>query len=142
MQVITEEFMEFSSEVARRLENRMKENDNKPTKIEKITKYPDTKVPKNSAKHNFLETLEKKTFPTPANLLLQSDADASHKDSDDIQVEEKKMQHAEETSIDENKVQDEDESYEAKSAKVEGNGSTCIWKKVKRLISVIKACGM
>nr|GEV56513.1 hypothetical protein [Tanacetum cinerariifolium] len=38
-------------------------------KIEKITKYPDTKVLENSAKHNFLENLEKKTFPTPANLL-------------------------------------------------------------------------
>ncbi|GKC09419.1 hypothetical protein Tco_1001029 [Tanacetum coccineum] len=69
MQVITEEFMEFSSEVARRLKERIKENDNKPRKIEKIIKYPDTKVLENSAKHNFLENLEKKTFPTPANLL-------------------------------------------------------------------------
>ncbi|GKB91281.1 hypothetical protein Tco_0963553 [Tanacetum coccineum] len=69
MQVITEEFMEFSSEVARRLKERIKENDNKTRKIKKITKYPDTKVLENSAKHNFLENLEKKTFPTPVNLL-------------------------------------------------------------------------
>ncbi|GJS58953.1 hypothetical protein Tco_0653737 [Tanacetum coccineum] len=69
MQVIVEEFMEFSLEVARRLKERIKENENKPRKIKKITKYPDTKVLKNSAKHDFLENLEKKTFPTPANLL-------------------------------------------------------------------------
>ncbi|GKA51995.1 zinc finger, CCHC-type containing protein [Tanacetum coccineum] len=69
MQVIAEEFMEFSSEVARILKERIKENKNKPRKIEKITKYPDTKALKNSAKHNFLENLEKKTFPTLANLL-------------------------------------------------------------------------
>ncbi|GKA83096.1 hypothetical protein Tco_0789844 [Tanacetum coccineum] len=67
MQVIAEEFMEFSSEVARRLKERIKEKDNKPKKIEKITKYLDTKVVENSAKHNFLENLEKKTFPTHAN---------------------------------------------------------------------------
>ncbi|GJT32476.1 hypothetical protein Tco_0922895 [Tanacetum coccineum] len=64
-----EEFMEFSLDVTRRLKERIKENDNKPRKIKKITKYPDTKVLKNSAKHNFLENLEKKKFPTPANLL-------------------------------------------------------------------------
>ncbi|GJZ63114.1 hypothetical protein Tco_0619535 [Tanacetum coccineum] len=69
MQVITDEFMEFSSEVTRRLKERIKENDNKPRKIEKITKYPDTKVLENSDKHNVLENLKKKTFPTPANLL-------------------------------------------------------------------------
>ncbi|GJV13325.1 zinc finger, CCHC-type containing protein [Tanacetum coccineum] len=69
MQVIVEEFMEFSSEVARKLKERIKEKENKPRKIEKITKYPDTKVLKNSAKCNFLENLEKKTFPTPTNLL-------------------------------------------------------------------------
>ncbi|GJS28752.1 hypothetical protein Tco_0489372 [Tanacetum coccineum] len=63
MQVIVEEFMEFSSEVARKLKERIKEKENKPRKIEKITKYPDTKVLKNSAKCNFLENLEKKTFP-------------------------------------------------------------------------------
>ncbi|GJT75906.1 hypothetical protein Tco_1042631 [Tanacetum coccineum] len=65
MRVIIEEFMEFSAKVTRRL----KENKNKPRKIEKITKYPDTKVLENSAKYDFLENLEKKTFPTPANLL-------------------------------------------------------------------------
>ncbi|GJX62599.1 zinc finger, CCHC-type containing protein [Tanacetum coccineum] len=69
MQVIVEEFMEFSSEVTRRLKERIKENENKPRKIEKIIKYPDTKVMENSAKHDFLENLKKKTFPNPANLL-------------------------------------------------------------------------
>ncbi|GKE69307.1 hypothetical protein Tco_1527379, partial [Tanacetum coccineum] len=38
-------------------------------KIEKIMKYPDTKVLENSAKYDFLENFEKKMFPTPANLL-------------------------------------------------------------------------
>ncbi|GJT31853.1 hypothetical protein Tco_0922272 [Tanacetum coccineum] len=61
--------MEFSSEVARRLKERIKEIKNKPRKIEKITKYSDTKVLDNSVKHDFLENLEKKAFPTPANLL-------------------------------------------------------------------------
>ncbi|GKA28037.1 hypothetical protein Tco_0714205 [Tanacetum coccineum] len=35
MQVIAEEFMKFSSEFARRLKERIKENENKPRKIEK-----------------------------------------------------------------------------------------------------------
>nr|GEY13338.1 putative retrotransposon Orf1 [Tanacetum cinerariifolium] len=39
MQVITEEFMEFSLKVTRRLKERIKENKNKPMKMEKITKY-------------------------------------------------------------------------------------------------------
>ncbi|GJR04614.1 hypothetical protein Tco_0527598 [Tanacetum coccineum] len=69
MRVITEEFMEFSSKVARRLKERIKENENKPRKIEKITKYPDTKVLENSAKYDFLENLKKKMFPTPTNRL-------------------------------------------------------------------------
>ncbi|GKB80031.1 hypothetical protein Tco_0946926 [Tanacetum coccineum] len=68
MQVTVEEFMEFSSKVTRRLKERIKENENKPRKIEKITKYLDTKVLENSAKHDFLENLKKKAFPTPANL--------------------------------------------------------------------------
>ncbi|GJT76404.1 hypothetical protein Tco_1043129 [Tanacetum coccineum] len=60
--------MEFSSEVARRLKEQIQENENKPRKIKKIIKYPDTKVLENSAKHDFLENLKKKTFPTPVNL--------------------------------------------------------------------------
>ncbi|GJR54816.1 zinc finger, CCHC-type containing protein [Tanacetum coccineum] len=44
MQVITKEFMEFSSKVARRLKEGIKENKNKPRKIEKIKKNPDTKI--------------------------------------------------------------------------------------------------
>ncbi|GKF89014.1 hypothetical protein Tco_0262977 [Tanacetum coccineum] len=69
MQGTIEEFMEFSSEVTRRLKERIKENENKPRKIKKITKYPNTKVLENSAKHDFLENLKKKAFPTPTNLL-------------------------------------------------------------------------
>ncbi|GKA30718.1 hypothetical protein Tco_0717023 [Tanacetum coccineum] len=69
MQAITEEFMEFYSEVARRLKERIKENENKPRKIKKIIKYPDTKVLENSAKRDLLENLEKKIFPTSTNLL-------------------------------------------------------------------------
>ncbi|GJZ40693.1 retrovirus-related pol polyprotein from transposon TNT 1-94 [Tanacetum coccineum] len=69
MQVTAKEFMEFSSEVTRRLKKRINENENKPRKIEKITKYPDTKVLENNAKHEFLENLKKKVFPTPANFL-------------------------------------------------------------------------
>ncbi|GJY00849.1 hypothetical protein Tco_0359001 [Tanacetum coccineum] len=69
MQNFIDEFMEFSSEVALRLKERIKENESKPRKIKKITKYPDTKVLENSAKHNFFENLEKKTFHTPASLL-------------------------------------------------------------------------
>ncbi|GJX90374.1 hypothetical protein Tco_0343700 [Tanacetum coccineum] len=48
MQDITDEFMEFSSKVALRLKERIKENESKPQKIKKITKYPDTKVLENS----------------------------------------------------------------------------------------------
>ncbi|GJV78038.1 zinc finger, CCHC-type containing protein [Tanacetum coccineum] len=53
MRAIIEEFMEFSLEVVTRLKERIKENENKPRKIKKITKYPDIKVLKNSAKHDF-----------------------------------------------------------------------------------------
>ncbi|GKA54719.1 hypothetical protein Tco_0753668 [Tanacetum coccineum] len=52
MQDITNEFMEFSSEFALRLKEKIKEN---------------------SAKHNFLENLEKKSFPTPASHLCVRD---------------------------------------------------------------------
>ncbi|GKE25857.1 hypothetical protein Tco_1441241 [Tanacetum coccineum] len=69
MQDITDEFMEFSSEVALRLKERIRESESKPRKIEKITKYPDTKVLENSTKHNFFENLKKKTFPTPVSHL-------------------------------------------------------------------------
>ncbi|GKA25457.1 hypothetical protein Tco_0711566 [Tanacetum coccineum] len=69
MQDITDEFMEFSSEVTLRLKEMIKENESKPQKIKKITKYPDTKVLENSTKHYFFENLEKKTFPTLASHL-------------------------------------------------------------------------
>ncbi|GJY47274.1 hypothetical protein Tco_0436337 [Tanacetum coccineum] len=69
MRAIAEEFMEFSLEVARRLKERIKENENKPRKIEKNIKYPDIKVLENSVKRDLLENLKKKTFPTFTNLL-------------------------------------------------------------------------
>ncbi|GKC49531.1 hypothetical protein Tco_1072276 [Tanacetum coccineum] len=69
MQDITDEFMEFSSEVTLRLKERVKENESKPRKIEKITKYPDTKVLENNAEHDFLKNLDKKTFSTPTSHL-------------------------------------------------------------------------
>ncbi|GKA17927.1 glutamic acid-rich protein-like protein isoform X1 [Tanacetum coccineum] len=56
-------------------------------------------------------------------------------------VRKKKMKHAEETSVDENKVQDEDESSEEKSVKKEVVAPV-YGKKVERLKSIIKACGM
>ncbi|GJV43346.1 hypothetical protein Tco_1427882 [Tanacetum coccineum] len=67
MRAIAEEFMEFSSEVARRLRERIKENENKPRKIKKITKYLDTKVLEN--KRDLLENLKMKTFPNSTNPL-------------------------------------------------------------------------
>ncbi|GKD63227.1 hypothetical protein Tco_1305335, partial [Tanacetum coccineum] len=69
MRAIAEEFMEFSLKVARRRKERIKENENKPRKIKKITKYLDTKVLENSAKRDPLENLKNKTFPTFTNLL-------------------------------------------------------------------------
>ncbi|GKA70495.1 hypothetical protein Tco_0776634 [Tanacetum coccineum] len=63
MQGVVEEFMQFSLEVGRRLRKRIKENNDKPRKIEKITRYPDTKIPENSNKQNFSRNLEKKMFP-------------------------------------------------------------------------------
>ncbi|GJY61797.1 hypothetical protein Tco_0462454 [Tanacetum coccineum] len=50
MQGVVEEFMQFSLEVGRRLRERIKENNDKPRKIEKITRYPDTKIPENRTK--------------------------------------------------------------------------------------------
>ncbi|GJV48746.1 hypothetical protein Tco_1438958 [Tanacetum coccineum] len=69
MQDITDEFMEFYSEVALRLKERIKESESKPQKIKKITKYPGTKVLENSTKHNFFENFKKKMFPTPTSHL-------------------------------------------------------------------------
>ncbi|GJS61896.1 hypothetical protein Tco_0656680 [Tanacetum coccineum] len=69
MQDIIDEFMEFSSEVTLRLKERIKENESKPRKIKKITKYPDTKAMSKRARstrghasssHN--ETMEEKFY--------------------------------------------------------------------------------
>ncbi|GJY90718.1 zinc finger, CCHC-type containing protein [Tanacetum coccineum] len=69
MQAFTDEFMEFSSEVTQRLKERINENENKPRKIIKITRYPDTEVLENNTMHDFLKNPKKKTFPNPTNLL-------------------------------------------------------------------------
>ncbi|PWA78054.1 hypothetical protein CTI12_AA198490 [Artemisia annua] len=104
----------------------------------------------------------------------KSDADASHSESDDTQIEvkpkknlapkrkvqkseaprkrkkpaqeterarKKKTKQAEKTSVDENNVQDDDESSEEKSVKKEVVAPV-YGKKVERLKSIIKACGM
>ncbi|GJR54778.1 hypothetical protein Tco_1405299 [Tanacetum coccineum] len=52
---------EFEHIVTLRIKEMIKENQNRPRKVKKITKYPDTKVLENSARHNPLENLEKKT---------------------------------------------------------------------------------
>ncbi|GKD36199.1 hypothetical protein Tco_1251708, partial [Tanacetum coccineum] len=80
-QDITDEFMKFSSKFTLRLKKRIKENESKPRKIKKIIKYPETKDLENSAKHNFFENLEKKSFPTPASHLCVRDVwyDLLHK---------------------------------------------------------------
>ncbi|GKB29407.1 hypothetical protein Tco_0868808 [Tanacetum coccineum] len=44
MQASTDEFMEFSSEVTQRLKECIKENESKPQKIKKITKYSEAKA--------------------------------------------------------------------------------------------------
>nr|GEV46152.1 hypothetical protein [Tanacetum cinerariifolium] len=59
MQDITDEFMEFSSEVTLRLKERIKENESKPQKIKKITRYPNTEDLKLLNDHKFSETLRK-----------------------------------------------------------------------------------
>ncbi|GKB38604.1 zinc finger, CCHC-type containing protein [Tanacetum coccineum] len=69
MQAIMDEFMEFSSEVTQRLKERIREEEEKPKKIIKITRYPDTEVLEKSVMHDFLENPKKKTFPNPSNLL-------------------------------------------------------------------------
>ncbi|GJS52603.1 zinc finger, CCHC-type containing protein [Tanacetum coccineum] len=69
MKAITDEFMEFSSEVTQRLKERIKENENKPRKIIKITRYPDIEVLENNTMHDFSKNPKKNTFPNPTNLL-------------------------------------------------------------------------
>ncbi|GJV26339.1 hypothetical protein Tco_0428073 [Tanacetum coccineum] len=56
MQAITDEFMEFSMEVTQRLKERIKENQNKPRKIKKIIRYPDTKDLEPLNDHKFSDT--------------------------------------------------------------------------------------
>ncbi|GJW95162.1 hypothetical protein Tco_0174834 [Tanacetum coccineum] len=58
-----------NEEVIQRLKEHIREVEDKPKKIIKITRYPDTEVLEKSAMHDFLENPEKKTFPNPKNLL-------------------------------------------------------------------------
>ncbi|GKA17499.1 hypothetical protein Tco_0697336, partial [Tanacetum coccineum] len=64
MQAITDEFMEFSSKVTQRLKEHIKENKNKPRKIKKITRYPDTEDLEPINDHKFSETLTKEVLPS------------------------------------------------------------------------------
>ncbi|GJT35427.1 zinc finger, CCHC-type containing protein [Tanacetum coccineum] len=61
MKVITGDFMQLSSKVTRRLRDKISEEGSRMRKIMKITKYPDTKVPKPLAGHKFFENHAKKT---------------------------------------------------------------------------------
>ncbi|GKE05551.1 hypothetical protein Tco_1397569 [Tanacetum coccineum] len=69
MQPIMDEFMEFSLEVTQRLKERIREEEDKPKKIIKITRYLETEVLEKSVMHDFFENPKKKTFPNPTNLL-------------------------------------------------------------------------
>ncbi|GJR81614.1 hypothetical protein Tco_0152399 [Tanacetum coccineum] len=64
MQNITDEFIEFSLEVALRLKERIKENERKPRKIDKITRYPDTEDLEPLNELTYSEEVEK-TLGTP-----------------------------------------------------------------------------
>ncbi|GKB97219.1 zinc finger, CCHC-type containing protein [Tanacetum coccineum] len=69
MKVIVGDFMQLSSEVTRRLKEKMREEVSRMRKIE-ITKYPDIEVMEPLAGHKFLENHAKKTFPnTPKSSL-------------------------------------------------------------------------
>ncbi|GJX55410.1 hypothetical protein Tco_0285307 [Tanacetum coccineum] len=62
MKVIVGDFMQLSSEVTRRLKEKIREEGGRLKKIEKITKYPDKEVSEPLAGQKFPETLAKKTF--------------------------------------------------------------------------------
>ena len=63
---IKNEAVQLLEEVGKEIRERIKENHEKPRKIEKITRYPDTEVPKPSSNLGFSETLTKSTsFPCP-----------------------------------------------------------------------------
>ncbi|GJZ03422.1 hypothetical protein Tco_0536697 [Tanacetum coccineum] len=60
MKVIVGDFMQLSSEVTRRLKEKMREDGSRMRKIKKITKYPDIEVSKPLAWHKFSENSTKK----------------------------------------------------------------------------------
>ncbi|GJT51618.1 zinc finger, CCHC-type containing protein [Tanacetum coccineum] len=63
MEVIMGDFMQLFSEVTRRLKEKIKEDGSKMRKIEKITRYPDTKVLEPLTRHKFLKNLAMKALP-------------------------------------------------------------------------------
>ncbi|GJT88538.1 hypothetical protein Tco_1070255 [Tanacetum coccineum] len=65
---IVGDFMQLSSEVARRLKEKMREDGNRMRKIKKIIKYPEIKVLEPLAGHKFLENLTKKTMSKRARI--------------------------------------------------------------------------
>ncbi|GJZ03453.1 hypothetical protein Tco_0536728 [Tanacetum coccineum] len=60
MKVIVDDFMKLSSEVIRRLKEKIREEGSRKRKIEKISKYPDVEAPGPLAGHKFLENHVKK----------------------------------------------------------------------------------
>ncbi|GJW16989.1 hypothetical protein Tco_0024425 [Tanacetum coccineum] len=63
MEVIMGDFMQLYLEVTKWLKEKMKEDGSKMRKIEKITRYPDSKVPKPLTRHKFSENLAMKALP-------------------------------------------------------------------------------
>nr|GEV32400.1 hypothetical protein [Tanacetum cinerariifolium] len=67
MKVIVGDFMQLSSEVTRRLKEKLKEKVIRVKKIEKITKYLDIQVPGPLVGHKSLKNPAKKAFPNNLN---------------------------------------------------------------------------
>ncbi|GKA90219.1 hypothetical protein Tco_0812089 [Tanacetum coccineum] len=73
MRVIVDDFMKLSSEVTRRLKEKIIEEGSRIRKIEKITKYSDIEVPKPLTGHKFLESsAKKKISETPKSIPTNS----------------------------------------------------------------------
>ncbi|GJZ40984.1 hypothetical protein Tco_0587870 [Tanacetum coccineum] len=68
MKVIIGNFMKLSSEVTRRLKDKIREEGGRLRKIEKITKYPDKEVPEPLVRKKFPETPAEKHSMIPSNL--------------------------------------------------------------------------
>ncbi|GJV22314.1 hypothetical protein Tco_1371334 [Tanacetum coccineum] len=75
MKVIIGDFMQLSSEVTRRLKDKIREEGSRMSKIKKITKYLDMEVSKPLAGHKFPKTPSNKSSPMPSNLSPQTHYD-------------------------------------------------------------------